>query len=155
MASQNAGDKSTEMSVRTQDLIEEDSHDENEDDDDDDDDLSEQISYADENDQSGFREESLLGPMDRNEDDDDYEDFSEEENDHHGIGDDDQSVASQDSTVRNIDAEPISHSASSPRHHIPQDDFRSDAHGTLQDLIDVYSALNQVSSEQYLSLIHI
>jgi hypothetical protein len=163
MASQNPGDKSTELSVRTQDMLEEMREDEDEEDDDD---LSEQMSY-DDNDASVFNDTTADHVDDNEDDDNDNEDedddslmFGEEEtvgddaaqvSDDYSMPTEDQSVASQDSTVRDIDGAPRPEENGVARNlaeAAPQD-YRVSAHGTLHDLIDVFGARSQVSSDQY------
>lgn len=168
MVGQNPGDKSAELSFRTQDLLEESSREEGiaaeeQDDDDDDADLSDNMSYDDNDDASAS--ESMESEEDNQEDD--IEDSHEEEDDlimYQGsavdttaqVSDDDsipaedQSVASQDSTVRDIDAVPHREENVQGIMNVPQDyGHEGDAHEILQDLIEMYNTRNQLSFQQY------
>ena len=159
-AGQNPGDKSTELSVRTQDLLEEASHDDAEDEDDD---LSEQMSY-DDHDTSGYDDTTNDGHASENGDGgsdvdlglfEDGEIFGDEDaaevSDDESIQQEDQSVASQDSTVRDIDAAPRSQvsAANEEEEEAPRDYRGNGAYGTLHDLIEVYGERNQISFSQY------
>jgi len=156
MASQNPGDKSTELSVRTQDML----GDLPEDEEEEDDDLSEQMSY-DDHEAPGFNDTTVDHVDDESDNEDDdllvFEDEETVGDDAAQVSDDDympaedQSVASQDSTVRDIDAAQRPEASVldiSLDEETPQA-YRGNAHGTLRDLIEVYGARNQVSSGQY------
>ena len=176
MASQNPGDKSTELSVRTQDLLEEasqDDEDDQNDDDDIDDDLSEQMSYDGEGDALAYNESSALGPFSDDEGgadaDDDLVFFEEddvdadvdvsvsvspsaqvsedEDEEDREEDDDDSSGGRRNGMIGEDEDENENGDVDSDR---PRD-YRNgnDAHTTLRDLIDVYSQRNQVSFEQY------
>jgi len=176
---QRAGDKSGELSVRTQDLIEEDESSEEEDNaegesvdgDISDDDLSEQMSY-DDNDNSAYNNTSSLGPLT---DDEDIEesaadgellfDESEEigvpevsEEDEVSVsvsGSGSESVSlGEDESQSQIEGgvEPDGIDIDGPQEEAPQDfstNPMTEAAGTVQDLIDVYSSRSQVSCDQY------
>mmetsp|Transcript_487 Transcript_487/g.832 ORF Transcript_487/g.832 Transcript_487/m.832 type:complete len:1437 (-) Transcript_487:2081-6391(-) len=176
MVGQNPGDKSAELSFRTQDLLEEASREEgnaveevqdDDDVDDDDDDayLSDNMSYDDNDDDDASGSDSMESEEDNQ---DDIEHGHGEDGDfimYHGsaadttahVSDDydsipaeDQSVASEDSTVRDINAAPLREENVQEIMHAPQDyGHEGDAHGILQDLIEMYSTRNQLSFQQY------
>ncbi len=149
MASQNPGDKSGELSVRTQDLLEEASQDDEDEVDDNDDDLS-QMSY-DANDHSASNNDvSALGALISDGEDDDLMFFDD------GVEEDDASEASEARQIQGSHGDEDSEdgSLSSEEEDVLEEqpqDYRAghDAQSTLQDLIDVYSTRNQVSIEQY------
>ena len=175
MASQNPGDKSTELSFRTQDLLEEGSQDSDDDDDDDDDDeadddLSEQMSYID---GTAYNDDmNALGPFSDDEQDEAVEILlfdGEDDGDADGADDaaqvsDDDEVSEDDETQRSEDIAADEFAADefaaddfaaddfaaedAGEDDRPQD-YQSHAQVTLQDLIEVYSARNQVSFDQY------
>lgn len=150
---QKAGDKSGELSVKTQDMLEEASHDMVDDDDDDDDDLSEQLSYGNEDDSDDETSSSIDGEEEDNEnhvmsttegmgvDEDAVAEIShgEEEEDAGMMIDDDESVGSEERHL----------SSTLPRDRYGGVVSHDDAHGTLQDLIEIYSTRNQISFNQY------
>jgi hypothetical protein len=165
MVGQNPGDKSAELSFRTQDLLEEASREEGiavEEQDDDDADLSDNMSYDDNDDASAS--ESMESQEDNHDDIDDshgegddlimYQgsavDTTAQVSDDDSIPAEDQSVASQDSTVRDIEA--VLHREENVQEvmGVPEDyGHEGDAHGILQDLIEMYSTRNQLSFQQY------
>jgi len=160
---QKAGDKSGELSVKTQDMLEEASQDmvddDDEDDDDDvidDDDLSEQLSYGNE-DESDEEHNGESSSIDGEE---------EEENENHvmsteGLGADEHVIAEishgeeeEDTRMMIDDDESVETEEGDLLSALPRGQFEGvlshdDAHGTLQDLIEVYSTRNQISFNQY------
>ena len=151
MASQNPGDKSGELSVRTQDLLEEASQDEDDQvGDDDDDDLSEQMSYDGNDHSASHNDVSALGALESDGDDDDLM-FFDEGADEDGTSEGSEGEESQGSEDEESQNESSSEDGDGDGDAARLEDYRNvhDAHSTLQDLIDVYSTRNQVSIEQY------
>lgn len=173
MIRQNPGDKSAELSFRTQDLLEEASregemaaqeHDGDHVIHNDADDLSDNMSYDDNDDASAS--ESMESEADEQDGDieDGHGEFDDDlivyqesavdttaqVSDDDSIATEDQSVASQDSTVRDIEAVPHRDDTGIVERNVPQDyGHGNDAYGTLQDLIEMYSTRNQLSFQQY------
>lgn len=157
---QKAGDKSGELSVKTQDLLEEASQDMI-DDDDDDDDLSEQLSYGNEDESDDESSSSIDGEEEEEEDDENHIMSTTE-----GMGTDGDAVAEishgeeedddddNDSGMMIDDDESVGTEGDDFLSALPRGEFdggisHNDAHGTLQDLIEVYSTRNQISFNQY------
>lgn len=135
---QKAGDKSGELSVKTQDLLEEEvSHG-------DDDDLSDQLSYGNDDNESGS---SIDGnessnpdiSLTREEQGQMTQSHNEYDVDRILLVDDDESVDTEDGDML----------SALPRGQFDGEVTHADADGTLQDLLEVYSTRNQISFNQY------